>query len=207
MLVAIICGYISYIKFYSNITFQILVYANLLTSLAYNSFFAFFVNFIPILSYYLILIGVILITFSYRFRYFDSLTNPIISHCVSLLSSYMIVRGMSFIVGTYPDEGLIYELVSHKEFSQVNYYFYREGYIYLTSIFMLYGTFLVLNKFMIKGTRKDLEKEKKDVNENQVIGGELDEEFLTKSSEKTNSESDSRHDSLEKNTDVIVEKN
>ena len=72
---------------------------------------------------------------------------------------------------------------------------------------MLYGTFLVLNKFMIKGTRKDLEKEKKDVNENQVIGGELDEEFLTKSSEKTNSESDSRHDSLEKNTDVIVEKN
>jgi hypothetical protein len=119
----------------------------------------------------------------------------------------MIVRGMSFIVGTYPDEGLIYELVSHKEFSQVNYYFYREGYIYLTSIFMLYGTFLVLNKFMIKGTRKDLEKEKKYVNEQQVIGGELDEEFFIKSTEKSNSESESKHDSLEKNTDVIVEKN
>lgn len=202
-----LCGYVSYIKFYSNITFQILVYANLIASLAYNAFFAIFIDFSPIVSYYLILIGVILLVFSYRFRYFDEIKNPIIAHCVSLLAGYMIVRGFSFIIGTYPDEGLMFELLSHKEYSQVHQYFYKEGYIYLTLNLMLYGTFLALNKFMIKETRKELERENKEGNVHAFIGGEMDEELFTKSSEKSNSEIESMNDSLEKNNDLIVEKN
>lgn len=207
LLVAILCGYISYIKFYSNITFQVVVFSNLITSLTYNAFFVIFADFYPILIYYLILIGVILVTFYFRFEYFLKKCNPIIVHCVSLLSSYMIVRGFSFIIGTYPDEGLIYELLSHKEFSQVHRYFYKEGYIYLTLILMLYGSFLVINKFMIKSTIKELEKEIKDEKQQSLIGGIIEDDNLIQSSEHTNSFSDSKEDSLEKNKDIIIEKN
>ena len=119
----------------------------------------------------------------------------------------MIVRGFSFIIGTYPDEGLMYELVSHKEYSQVNQYFYQEGYIYITSNLMLYAIFLVLNKFMLKGTKKELEKESKEGNVHALIGGEIVEELLTRSNEKYNDDLESKNNSMDKNNDLIAEKN
>ncbi len=120
----------------------------------------------------------------------------------------MIVRGVSFIIGTYPDEGLMYELLAHMEYSQVNTYFFHEGYIYLTSNLMLYGIFLVSNKLTIKATKRELEKEKKlEGNEHEKIGGEIDEQLLnlsSKSLERSISHSESKPDQLEKNTDVVI---
>lgn len=115
--------------------------------------------------------------------YFESIANPIINHCISLISSFMIVRGLSLIIGKYPDEGLIYELLIHNEFYQVHRYFFKEGYFYLSLTFILYLSLYIFNKFMIKSIRKELEKYTIEEKEIYQIGGQSDQENSNQTSE------------------------
>lgn len=155
----LILSFVAYIRFYSNISFQVFIFSCLVTSILYNSFFGIFMKISPIAAYYIFFYSVTILAFSIRFYYFKEILNPILPHTVSLLSSYIIVRGISFIIGEYPDEILLYELLIHHEYKQVKRYFHKQGYLYLFSIIMLYLILLIVNKLIIKETKEELEKE------------------------------------------------
>lgn len=81
------------------------------------------------------------------------------------------MRGVSFIVGKYPDESLLYELISHHEYRQVNRYFYKEGYLFLTITIMLYMILIIVNKILIKEVKHELENENNEKH-SEIIGNQ-----------------------------------
>ena len=165
-------------------SFNIIVYSILSTSLIYNCMYGIisFIN--PTLAYYSLLFFILICSFCVRMVYFDDILNPMMKHSVSLLSSYLIVRGFSFCIGDYPDEIFIYELLIHREFEQAHRYFFREGYIYLIAKIILYISALFMNKITIKEVKEELENER--YNGKVELLGELNSDNLiqTESNEK-----------------------
>ncbi len=71
----------------------------------------------------------------------------------------MIVRGFSFIIAHYPDEGFLHEMIIHNEFRQADRYLFQGGYIYFAFIFFFYLIFFIINLNILKKIEKEFKKE------------------------------------------------
>lgn len=56
----------------------------------------------------------------------------------SLIGAYCAVRGISIVLGGFPDEKYLSLLLKHKEFNQIHRIFAGPGFVYLSSITMLF---------------------------------------------------------------------
>lgn len=103
-------------------------------------------------------IGICLITHSYTH-------NTFITFASAFAGAYAAVRGLSIVIGRYPDEGLIINLIRKKEFNQLERVFGPSFYFYLAGIVALMIVGIII-QFMFKPgdekvIKEDINKKRK----------------------------------------------
>ena len=75
----------------------------------------------------------------------------------AIIGGYLIIRGASFVIGHYPDENQIIDLIKHKEWEQLKQI--RNYYVYLYYLaWILISLFGILVQLKLIDTKKDKSK-------------------------------------------------
>ena len=88
----------------------------------------------PTKLYWIIIIVCIVISLIFS-RFIESIILTLVT---SLLGAYCAVRGISIVLGGFPDERYLSALLTHKEFNQVSRIFAGPAFVYLTSMTMMF---------------------------------------------------------------------
>lgn len=87
----------------------------------------------------------------------------------SFIGAYALVRGVSLMVGHFPDERQIIDLIQKKEYEQVNNLFTWEVYVYLASIIILAIISMIIQyKYIVNDDKPKQELKQDDAQENLI---------------------------------------
>jgi len=143
----------------------------ILGHLLYN-FTVKFISMNPLQLYWITILICVMIV--YFFSYI--IEGLIIIVATSLIGSYLAIRGISIVLGGFPDESYLSKLLVYKEFNQVARIFGGPAFIYLISICLLFilGLISQAGISIFCGGDKENEKEKreKEVGENNEVKNE-----------------------------------
>jgi len=111
----------------------------------------------PLQLYWITIIICIIIVFMFSFI----IESLIIVIATSLIGSYLAVRGLSIVLGGFPDETYLSKLLTYKEFNQVARIFGGPAFIYLIMICLLFiiGLICQAGLNICCGKDKDADKE------------------------------------------------
>jgi len=90
------------------------------------------------------------------------LADQIIIIATSILGAYGVMRGAAFMIGYFPDERQVYQLMQNKEWDQVNALFTWQVYVYFVFFILLaIAGIYVQEKYFSESAEKQREEEKK----------------------------------------------
>jgi len=90
------------------------------------------------------------------------LAESIIIIATGVIGAYAVMRGAAFMIGYYPDEKQVYQLIQNKEWDQVNALFTWQVYVYFVAflIIAVLGIFVQFKYFSDSAEKKAEEEEK-----------------------------------------------